>query len=91
MQNDRLTLRQLNLMVQDAIEMQLPDEYWVEAELSECRERSGHCYMELIEKDEQTNSGTGLCQMLETDVADGQPLFRTHYRTTAPCRAESAS
>ena len=56
MQNDRLTLRQLNLMVQDAIEMQLPDEYWVEAELSECRERSGHCYMELIEKDEQTNT-----------------------------------
>jgi exodeoxyribonuclease VII large subunit len=56
MQNDRMTLRQLNLMVQDAIEMQLPDEYWVEAELSECRERSGHCYMELIEKDEQTNT-----------------------------------
>ncbi|MBQ1311705.1 MAG: primosomal protein N', partial [Blautia sp.] len=24
--------------------------YWVEAELSECRERGGHCYMELIEK-----------------------------------------
>jgi exodeoxyribonuclease VII large subunit len=56
MQNDRLTLRQLNLMVQDAIEMQLPDEYWVEAELSECRERNGHCYMELIEKDELTNT-----------------------------------
>ena len=52
----RYTLRMLNLMVQDAIEMQLPDEYWVEAELSECRERSGHCYMELIEKDEQTNT-----------------------------------
>ena len=51
-----LTLRQLNLMVQDAIEMHLPDEYWVEAELSECRERSGHCYMELVEKDEQTNT-----------------------------------
>ena len=51
-----LTLRQLNLMVQDAIEMHLHDEYWVEAELSECRERSGHCYMELVEKDEQTNT-----------------------------------
>jgi exodeoxyribonuclease VII large subunit len=44
------------MMVHDAIEMQLSDEYWVEAELSECRERSGHCYMELIEKDEQTNT-----------------------------------
>ena len=51
-----LTLRQLNLMVADAIEMHLPDEYWVEAELSECREHGGHCYMELIEKDERSNT-----------------------------------
>jgi len=52
----RLSLRQLNLMVRDAIESALPDEYWVEAELSECRENSGHCYMELIEKDELSNT-----------------------------------
>ncbi|MBQ9204652.1 MAG: exodeoxyribonuclease VII large subunit [Prevotella sp.] len=52
----RYTLRQLNLMVSDAITDALPDEYWVEAELSECRERSGHCYMELVEKDERTNT-----------------------------------
>ena len=30
----------------------MPNEYWVEAELSECRENRGHCYMELIQKDE---------------------------------------
>ena len=45
-------------MVTDAIEMSLPDEYWVEAELSECREHGGHCYMELIEKDEHSNTPT---------------------------------
>ena len=56
MEDNRFTLRQLNLMVRDAIEMHLPDEYWVEAELSECRERGGHCYMELTEKDEHTNT-----------------------------------
>jgi exodeoxyribonuclease VII large subunit len=56
MMNEHYTLRQLNLMVRDAIEMHLPDEYWVEAELSECRENSGHCYMELIEKDERSNT-----------------------------------
>lgn len=50
------TLLQLNLMVRDAIAMQLPDEYWVEAELSECRERGGHCYMELVEKDDRSNT-----------------------------------
>ena len=43
-------------MVRDAIEMQLPDEYWVEAELAECRERGGHCYLELIEKENTTNT-----------------------------------
>ena len=32
----------------------MPNEYWVEAELSECRESRGHCYMELIQKDERT-------------------------------------
>ena len=52
----RYSLIELNRLVRDAIECGLPDEYWVEAELSECRERSGHCYMELIEKDEQTNT-----------------------------------
>ena len=56
MNNERYTLRQLNMMVREAIETELPDEYWVEAELSECRENSGHCYMELIEKDERTNT-----------------------------------
>ena len=56
MNTPHLSLRQLNLMVRDAIDMQLPDEYWVEAELSECREHNGHCYLELIEKDEHTNT-----------------------------------
>lgn len=53
---ERLTLRQLNRMVCEAIETALPSEYWVEAELSECREHGGHCYMELIEKDERSNT-----------------------------------
>ena len=50
----RLTLYELNSLVREVIECEMPDEYWVEAELSECRESRGHCYMELIEKDEQT-------------------------------------
>jgi len=56
MSQQAYTLRQLNLMVRDAIEAELSDEYWVQAELSECRENRGHCYMELIEKDEQSNT-----------------------------------
>ena len=44
-------------MVRDALSMTLPDSYWVEAELSEVREGyGGHCYMELIEKEECSNT-----------------------------------
>ncbi len=50
----RFSLLELNRQVREAIEDALPMEYWVEAELSECRESRGHCYMELIQKDEQT-------------------------------------
>ena len=44
----------MNRLVREAIEIEMPDEYWVEAEVAECREARGHCYLELIEKDEQT-------------------------------------
>ena len=43
---------ELNRLVRESIECEMPEEYWVEAELSECRETRGHCYMELIQKDE---------------------------------------
>ena len=49
----RLTLYELNSLVREVLECEMPDEYWVEAELSECRESHGHCFMELIQKDEQ--------------------------------------
>ena len=38
------------------IESELSNEYWVEAELSEVRESRGHCYMELVQKEELTNT-----------------------------------
>lgn len=48
----RLTLYELNSLVRRSIEAVMTDEYWVEAELSDVRESRGHCYMELIQKDE---------------------------------------
>ena len=54
---NHLSLYELNSLVRDVISMSLPDSYWVEAELSEAREGyGGHCYMELIEKDEHSNT-----------------------------------
>ena len=74
-------------MVRDAIEMHLPDEYWVEAELSECREHGGHCYMELIEKDEHSN--TPVARASAKCWRQTWQLIRPHFeRTTGqPLRA----
>ena len=49
-----LTLYQLNNLVRQVIDYSLSDTYWVEAELAECRESGGHCYMDLVQKDEDT-------------------------------------
>ena len=57
-----LTLYELNSMVKETIELTLDDEYWVEAELSEIRESKGHCYMELIQKDEHSNTPVAKAQ-----------------------------
>ena len=45
------SLFELNNLVRQTMERVLNREYWVEAELSECRESRGHCYMELIQYD----------------------------------------
>ena len=51
-----LTLYELNQMVHETITVSMPNEYWVEAEISDIREVRGHCYMELIQKDEYGNT-----------------------------------
>ena len=56
MPSPTLSLFELNNLVRQVIEQDLAHEYWVEAELAECRESRGHCYMELIQKDEQNNT-----------------------------------
>ena len=53
MSEKALTLYKLNGLLREVIESEMSHEYWVEAELSECRESRGHCYMELVQKDER--------------------------------------
>ena len=47
-----LTLYQLNNLVRNTLEDNLQGPFWLEAEISEAREVRGHCYMELVQKDE---------------------------------------
>lgn len=47
-----LSLFELNRFVKQALHNQLPDTYWVQAELSDVRSNSsGHCYLEFVQKD----------------------------------------
>ena len=55
-QRKTLTLFELNALVRQTLELGMPDDYWVEAELSEVHEVRGHCYMELIQKDDHNNT-----------------------------------
>jgi exodeoxyribonuclease VII large subunit len=53
--NQKLTLSQLNESIKDALLDSFPTTVWVMAEVSELKEnRSGHCYLELIEKEENS-------------------------------------
>ncbi len=51
-----LTLSQLNSLVREVIELSMPNDYWVTVELASVRDSHGHCYMELVEKDDRTNT-----------------------------------
>lgn len=51
-----LTLYELNNLVSEVISSVMPDEYWVEAEISELRVVRGNCYMELVQKAEDTRT-----------------------------------
>ncbi len=50
--NHKFTLSQLNESIKDTLQDAFPTTVWVVAEVSEMKEnRSGHCYLELIEKE----------------------------------------
>ena len=54
---EALSLHELNALVRRSLEQCLPDEFWVQAELSDVRTNStGHCYLEFVQKDPRSNS-----------------------------------
>lgn len=57
MENQPLSLFELNALVRKSVKLCLPDEYWVQAELSDVRTNySGHCYLEFVQKDPHGNA-----------------------------------
>lgn len=52
-----LSLYELNALVRRSVEQCLPEEFWVQAELSDVRTNStGHCYLEFVQKDSRSNN-----------------------------------
>ena len=57
MEQQALSLYELNGLVKRSIRSCLPDTYWVQAELSDVRTNySGHCYLEFVQKDAGGNN-----------------------------------
>lgn len=51
-----LRLSELCALIEDAISMELPDTYWVQAEIASLTERGGHGYFELVEQKGQSQA-----------------------------------
>ena len=57
MEQQTLSLYELNGLVKRSIRNCMPDTYWVQAELSDVRSNySGHCYLEFVQKDASGNN-----------------------------------
>ena len=80
MSDKRFSLFELNSLVREVVESEMPNEYWVEAELSECRELRGHCYLELIQKDER--SATPIAKAPARCWASKWTMIRPYFERT---------
>ena len=81
MHKETLTLYELNQMVRESLAITMPDEYWVEAEISEMREVRGHCYMELVQKDATGN--TPVAKASAKCWKNKWALLRPHFERNA--------
>ena len=53
---DNISLHELNNNIKNSLSVAFPEQVWVVAEINELNQnKSGHCYLELIEKDNKTD------------------------------------
>jgi exodeoxyribonuclease VII large subunit len=82
-----MTLLELNSLVRQVIELELRGEYWVEAELSECRENRGHGYLELIQRNE--HQATPVAKASAKCWASKWMLIRPHFERVTGQRLQA--
>ncbi len=76
-----LTLFQLNKLIQDSIKTKLNEFFWIKAEIAQVKENySGHCYLELVEKDPLTDRI--VAQSKGTIWANTFRMLKPYFETT---------
>jgi exodeoxyribonuclease VII large subunit len=81
MPENPLTLFELNGLIKGSIKQAFPDSFWVVAEISELKVNvNGHCYLELIEKDAE--SETMKARARATIWSSAFRMIRPYFETT---------
>jgi len=75
-----ISLSELTVKIQEAIALNFGKPLWIRAEISELRENAGHCYMELVEKSE--NSDTLLAKCRATCWASTFRMLKPYFENT---------
>lgn len=76
--NQQFTLSELNQRIKDALFEAFPETVWVVAEVSELKEnRSGHCYLELVEKKGNTITARSRATIWSYTYRMLKPYFET--------------
>ncbi len=79
--NEAIKLSELNGLVKRVVTEAFPDKIWVIGEISEMKvNRTGHCYLNLIEKDESTD--TIIAQARATIWSYTFRMLRPYFETT---------
>lgn len=84
---ESLSLTQLNRIVAATLSTPRLQSVWVRAELSDLRVNHGHCYMELMEKDEQT--GAINARLRAVIWASTFPRLNTEFQASTGQRLKS--
>jgi exodeoxyribonuclease VII large subunit len=79
--NEAIKLSELNGLIRKVVTDAFPDKIWVIGEISEMKiNRNGHCYLNLIEKDEATD--TVVAQARATIWSYTFRMLRPYFETT---------
>lgn len=88
MAEDPRSLSELLLQVRETLGISFPSSYWVVAEILEIHEnRSGHCYLELIEKSDQND--TLLARARGTIWAARYSMLRPYFEASTGTRLKT--